>query len=476
MKRCPICAELIDDQSTVCPFCGEQLQSAPPPPVPPSNEADTKPSQKECPICGEMIDTHLSVCPICGEYIGAPQPVVTPKPEPVAVPKPAPVVVPPPQPELEPEPIMPEPEPVFVTTRKPESEPEPIMPEPEPVFVTTRKPEPEPEPIMLEPEPVVAPKPEPAPVVEPKPAPTPEPEVKSAGTPIPPITPTPRSSYQEEPPRKNNLLKYILGLLALLLIACIGALCYLFFFKGDKPNEPQKDIATKQDTPSDPSSATGVMSTEEILDSVANDLADDVGLVAIYPDEDRACLYYIFNGELYKYSASNNETETLTIPVDEETDAVMNAEKEDDDTYLRIDMGDKNMKHTAYYRLNTQTGSLIRVKENTASTFNNPEPAPAPNPNRQRPDDMPPPPDGRGPGSRGYREPRTIDGQRPDRPRRGWRDDDRQAPQRDENVAPPNSNSSGFHLEPANGQSGRNNQSGNNNGIRFQKVNRIPNQ
>ena len=155
--------------------------------------------------------------------------------------------------------------------------------------------------------------------------------------------------------------------------------------------------------------------------------------------------------------------------------AANHAEKEDDDTYLRIDMGDKNMKHTAYYRLNTQTGSLIRVKENTASTDTKQEPAPIPN--RQRPDDMPPPPpDGRGPGPRGYREPRTIDGQRPDRPNRGWRDDNRQAPQRNEDVAPPNSNSSGFHLEPANGQSGGNNQSGNNSGIRFQKVNRIPNQ
>lgn len=477
MKRCPICAELIDDQSTVCPFCGEQLQSAPPPPVPPSNVADTKPSQKECPICGEMIDAHLSVCPICGEYIGAPQPVVeqkpepvvTPKPEPVVVPKPAPVVVPPPKPESEPEPfVAPQPEPVVVPPLNPEPEPEPVVaPQPEPVVVLPPKPEPDPEP-------VVAPKPEPEPVVEPNPAPGPEPEVRSAGTPIPPVNSTPRNSYQEEPPRKSNLMKYILGLLALLLIACIGALCYLFFFKGDKPDEPQKEIATNQDTPSNPSSATRVMSTEEILDSVAEELADDVGLVAIYPDEDRACLYYIFNGELYKYSASNNETETLTIPVDEETDAVMNAEKEDDDTYLRIDMGDKNMKHTAYYRLNTQTGSLIRVKENTASTVTKQEPAPTPN--RQRPDDMPPPPDGRGPGPRGYREPRTIDGQRPDRPHRGWRDDNRQAPQRDENVAPPNSNSSGFHLEPANGQSGNNNQSGNNSGIRFQKVNRIPNQ
>ena len=491
MKRCPICAELIDEKSTVCPFCGEQLQAAPPPPAPPSTVADVKPSQKSCPICGEMIDAHLTVCPICGEYIGAPQPVVEPQPEPVVLPepelevatRPTPVVVPPPIPEPQPEPVvMPEPEPVVATRPTPVVVPEPevmpepvVMPEPEPVVT------PNPEPVAAsQPEPVVTPTPKPEPQPEPVtefgPAPTPEPEVKSAGTPIPPINPTPRNSYQDESPRKNNWLKYILGLLALLLIAAIGVLCYLLFFKGDKSNDPNKEDA-KQETVA-PSSAARVMSTEEILDSVANELSDEVGLVAIYPDEDRACLYYIFNGELYKYSASNNETETLTIPVDEETDAVMNAEKEEDDTYLRIDMGDNNMKHTASYRLNTQTGSLIRVKENTAPAVTNQESAPEPYSNkRQRPDDMPPPPpDGRGPGSRGYREPRTIDGQRPDRPHRGWRDENRQAPQRNEEVAPPNSNSSGFHFEPSNGQSGNRNQSGNNSGIHFQKVDRIPNQ
>lgn len=448
MKRCPICAELIDEQLTVCPFCGEQLQTAPPP-VSPAPVADTQPSQKSCPICGEMIDAHLSVCPICGENIGAPQSVVEPQTEPVAAPRP----------EREPERVAPP---------RPEREPEPVAPprlerEPEPVAAS--RPE-------LEPEPVVPPRPE----RKQEPVPEPEPEVKSAGSAIPPINPTPRSSYHDEPPRKNNSLKYILGLLAFLLIAGIGALCYLLFFKGDKQDGPDKEAAAQQVNPPAPSSAARTMSTEEMLDSVANELAEEVGLVAIYPDEDRACLYYIFNGELFKYSAATNETEPLTIPVDDETDAVMNAEKEDDDTYLRIDMGDNSMNHTAYYRLNTKTGSLIRVKENAAPVATAPEPAPAPNNNRQRPDDMPPPPDDRGPGQRGYRENRTIDGQRPDRPHRGWRDENRQAPQRNEDVAPPNSNSSGFHLEPSNGQQGGYNQSGNNSGIRFQKVNRIPNQ
>ena len=241
MKRCPICAELIDEQSTVCPFCGEQLQTAPPP-VPPATVADTQPSQKSCPICGEMIDAHLSVCPICGENIGAPQSVVEPQTEPVAAPRP----------EREPEPVA------------------PTRPEREPERVAASRPE-------LEPEPVVPPRPE----RKPEPVPEPEPEVKSAGSAIPPINPTPRSSYHDEPPRKNNSLKYILGLLAFLLIAGVGALCYLLFFKGDKQDGPDKEAAAQQVNPPAPSSAARTMSTEEMLDSVANELAEEVGLVAI---------------------------------------------------------------------------------------------------------------------------------------------------------------------------------------------------
>ncbi len=304
--------------------------------------------------------------------------------------------------------------------------------------------------------------------------PQPEPPLsREPATPIPPINPTPRRDYQPEPPRKSNTLKYVIGLLALLLLCGIGALCYLLFFKGDKPADPAKETPVKEEISGSAQSAARVLSIEETLDSVANALPEEAGLVAIYPD-DRACLYYVFNGELFKYSAADDETVSQTIPVEAETDAVIFAEEEEDGQYIKVDVGDENLKHTAYYRLNTQTGTLIRVKETTkpeSATAAKPEP---PAQNMRRPNDMPPPTD-RGDRDTRYREPRTIDGQRPDRPRRGWRDDSRQAPPRDEEVAPPNSNSSGFHLEPANRQPGSNNQSGNN-GIRFQKVNRIPNQ
>ncbi len=71
MKRCPVCAELLADGVTICPYCGEVLV----PDAPPANESPV-PQQPitvgmtNCPICGESIAGGLAVCPICGESIG----------------------------------------------------------------------------------------------------------------------------------------------------------------------------------------------------------------------------------------------------------------------------------------------------------------------------------------------------------------------------------------------------------------------
>ena len=86
MKRCPICAEMVDDHLSVCPYCGEPMPGATP-----SGTSQSQPSQPEtpqpkqptpkapgadsgemcfCPVCGERIGAHLALCPVCFEPTG----------------------------------------------------------------------------------------------------------------------------------------------------------------------------------------------------------------------------------------------------------------------------------------------------------------------------------------------------------------------------------------------------------------------
>lgn len=122
MKRCPVCAELLADDLSICPFCGEPL-NATPPPYNGAKPQDTRfddvksqdprsgtnsPDRVKCPICGELIAPGLAVCPICGESL-APAPAKPPVPPVTPAPaQPEPPAATPPEPpapvQLEPSP------------------------------------------------------------------------------------------------------------------------------------------------------------------------------------------------------------------------------------------------------------------------------------------------------------------------------------------------------------------------------------
>ena len=61
MKKCPACSEYIYDKTSICPFCGENV-----------NEVNSKPhvNLRNCPICDEFIDSTMEICPICHEKTG----------------------------------------------------------------------------------------------------------------------------------------------------------------------------------------------------------------------------------------------------------------------------------------------------------------------------------------------------------------------------------------------------------------------
>ena len=54
MIKCKYCNEMIDENSTICPVCGEALQET---------------TKISCPYCNELIDSGLTDCPICGEKL-----------------------------------------------------------------------------------------------------------------------------------------------------------------------------------------------------------------------------------------------------------------------------------------------------------------------------------------------------------------------------------------------------------------------
>ena len=72
-KKCPFCAEEINEDALQCPLCGATL---------PSLSENKTVQEKKCPFCGEMIDGNASTCPECDSVLSSPssrQGVVKPR-------------------------------------------------------------------------------------------------------------------------------------------------------------------------------------------------------------------------------------------------------------------------------------------------------------------------------------------------------------------------------------------------------------
>ena len=474
MKRCPICAEMVDDHLSVCPYCGEPLSGATPnsTPQPQPSQPDTPApdtgsetgAMRFCPICGEQIGAHLAICPVCFEPTG-----FDAKPQEVTAEKPI----------VEEKPIVPEPEP------EPTPEPEPIQkPErklvfgPEPETKPETKPQPEPEPAP-EPEPVAVPKPEPKydpepeTRLEPEPEPQPRPESKRQWPPE-------DTSVAAPPAKGGNPLKWLLIALITLLVIGLGLLAY-FLLKGDKeenesPVEPQKEVVT----PTETNQLTGKALFQHRLDSVVENITSSAYALNAYPDAESPCLYYILDNKLMLYHADTDKTETVKIPVLSGNGKVLDATKDEaDNEYLLIDMGDKYGDYAFTYKMNTITESFERIdneepeepvqkQEDKNVKTNTVKKSDTQNQRYREEDDYayPPPP------------PSHMDRNQKDRPRRVFRSEEqreqdrvRREGRRPGNNPPPSSSGNGFHLEPANPGQGN---SGS--GIRLEKVDRIPNQ
>ena len=412
MKRCPLCAEMVDDQLSVCPYCGEPLANvasssmskSPTQPVTPPAESPapktTSPgtgNKRPCPVCGELIDAHLAVCPICFESTGfvAKPSVETPAPKPI----------------VEEPPVTPAP------TKEPDRKP---------VIEPERK---------TTPEPKTAPEPQKRPEREPVSRPEPKRQ-----------WPPQQEEYGSAPSSKGaNPLKWLLIILCSLFVIGLGLLAY-YLLRGDKeenmepPVEVQKEAAVSSTT----DQLSGAALIQHRLDSVSENISDAASALIAYLDTEHPCLYYVLDDKLMIYKAETDKTENVKIPIMSGSGKVLDAAMDEEDSeFLLIDMGDKNGNYAYTYRMNTITESFERLEDEKTDMPS------------QKPEEK-------------YTRPDVKERPVPHRQRHHRGESDYDVPP----PPPSNGNNSGFHLEPTN--SGQGNNSGSR--IRLEKVDHIPNQ
>ena len=433
MKRCPVCAELLADGLTTCPYCGEILETN----ATPTNDSPTPPpptpnvGMTQCPICGESIPTGLTTCPICGEAIEKPIPQETPSPvppvkevEPISKPRGG-------SGEMRTCPVCGEQVSSDLTTCPYCSEPINFSPEDSSspnlgsglataatvaaaatatnVAASNLTPPPPPEPIIDE---VPSYTPEPTPQYTPEPTPqyTPEPTPQSYGT---------SGAYQANAPQTNEPpyvppvapqksgsgLKWLLIALIALLALALGGLLYYFLSK-DSDDDSKEGNPTRTETTV--SSEKDVDDTQTVEGSSGN--IDESGS----PETEEVTV------EEEPAGVTSTQTQTTNTPPVATPQSSARPDRGYDGAYDDVASG-----------RNRSGGRHDR-----------------------RPSRDEVAPDGYG---------------RPSPPPHRGRD------RGNSDVAPPNPGGTGFHLEPQGGRSGS--QQGNNGpGFKLQQVDRIPNE
>ena len=430
MKRCPVCAELLADGLTTCPYCGEILETN----ATPTNDSPTPPpptpnvGMTQCPICGESIPTGLTTCPICGEAIEKPIPQETLSPvppvkeaEPISKPRDV-------SGEIRTCPVCGEQVSSDLTTCPYCSEPLHFSPEDSSspnlgsglataatvaaaanVAASNLTPPPPPEPIIDE-APSYTPEPTPPSPPEPTPQYTPEPTPQSYGT---------SGAYQANAPQTNEPpyvppvapqksgsgMKWLLIALIALLALALGGLLYYFLSK-DSDDDTEEGNPTRTETTI--SSEKDVDDTPTVEGSSGN--IDESGSPAteeVTVEEEPA-------------GVTSTQTQTTNTPPVATPQSSARPDRGYDGAYDDVASG-RNRSGGKYDR---------RPSRSDVAPDNYGRPSPRPHRDRDR---------------------------------------------GNSDVAPPNPGGTGFHLEPQSGRSGS--QQGNNGpGFKLQQVDRIPNE
>ena len=497
MKRCPVCAELLADGLTTCPYCGEILETN----ATPTNDSPTPPpptpnvGMTQCPICGESIPAGLTTCPICGEAIEKPIPQETPSPvppvkeaEPISKPRGG-------SGEMRTCPVCGEQVSSDLTTCPYCSEPINFSPEDSSspnlgsglakaatvaaaatatnVAASNLTPPPPPEPIIDEvpsytPEPTPPSPPEPTPPSPPEPTPqyTPEPTPQYTPEPTPQYTPEPTPQYTPEPApqyKPEPTPQYTL-----------------------EPAPQYKPEPTPQYTPEPTPQSYGTSGAYQANAPQTNEppyvppVAPQksgsgmkwflIALIALLALALGGLLYYFLSKDSDDDSKEGNPTRTETT---------VSSEKDVDDTQTvegsSDNIDESGSPATEEVTVVEEPAGVTSTQTQTTNTPPVATPQSSARPDRGYDGSYDDVASGRNrPGGRHDRRPSRDDVApdgygRPSPPPHRGRD------RGNSDVAPPNPGGTGFHLEPQGGRSGAQ-QCNNGPGFKLQQVDRIPNE